>query len=371
MNFAFTEEQDELRKSVRKFLEDKSPIASVRKLMESDVGFDEDVWKQATEQLGLAGLAIPENYGGLGYGAVELGIVLEEMGRSLFCGPYFSSVVMAANAVIASGDEDAMLQDLPRIASGEARYSVCSYEDASGFDLAMTSGEAFTDADQYLVSATKDYVIDGATATDYLVFAKVHGDLSLFHVSGDSEGVTRTPTETLDQTRKLARVEFSSTPARLIGKVGAGAEIYEKMLNVAVAALSVEMVGGAQACLDMAVEYSKVRIQFGRPIGSFQAIKHKCADMLVEVESAKSAAYYAMWALANDPVEAQISSPLAKAFCGDAYYFAAAENIQIHGGIGFTWEHDAHLYFKRAKSSQMLFGSSSEFRSILADRIGL
>ena len=366
MNFAFTEEQDELRKSVRKFLEDKSPIASVRKLMESDVGFDEDVWKQATEQLGLAGLAIPENYGGLGYGAVELGIVLEEMGRSLFCGPYFSSVVMAANAVIASGDQDAMLQDLPRIASGEARYSVCSYEDASGFDLAMTSGEAFTDADQYLVSATKDYVIDGATATDYLVFAKVHGDLSLFHVSGDSEGVTRTPTETLDQTRKLARVEFSSTPARLIGKVGAGAEIYEKMLNVAVAALSVEMVGGAQACLDMAVEYSKVRIQFGRPIGSFQAIKHKCADMLVEVESAKSAAYYAMWALANDPVEAQISSPLAKAFCGDAYYFAAAENIQIHGGIGFTWEHDLHLFHRRALAGEANLGNAPVHRETVA-----
>ena len=371
MNFAFTEEQDELRKSVRKFLDDKSPMASVRRLMEGEVGFDEDVWKQATEQLGLAGLAIPENYGGLGYGAVELGIVLEEMGRSLFCGPYFSSVVMAANAIIASGDQESMSQHLPSIATGEARYTICGYEEAHGFDLTPTSGEAVADGDHYLLSASKVYVIDGASATDFLVFAKVDGELSLFYVSGSADAVTRTPMETLDQTRKLAKVEFVSAPAHLIGAVGDGSEIYAKMLNVAAAALSVEMVGGAQACLDMAVEYSKSRIQFGRPIGSFQAIKHKCADILVEVESAKSAAYYAMWAVANDPNEAMISAPLAKAFCGDAYFFAAAENIQIHGGIGFTWEHDAHLYFKRAKSSQLLFGSSSDFRSILAERIGL
>jgi alkylation response protein AidB-like acyl-CoA dehydrogenase len=175
----------------------------------------------------------------------------------------------------------------------------------------------------------------------------------------------------MDQTRKQARLEFAGTPARLVGADGAGWSVLSKTLDLAAVALAAEQVGGAQKVLDMSVEYAKVRVQFGRPIGSFQAIKHKCADMLLEVESAKSAAYYAGWAAAEDSDELPTVASLAKAYCSDAYFHAAAENIQIHGGIGFTWEHDAHLYFKRAKSSELYLGDPTYHRELLAQRIGL
>ena len=183
--------------------------------------------------------------------------------------------------------------------------------------------------------------------------------------------MTATPLATMDQTRKQARLEFASTPARLVGDEGAAAPVLSRTLDLAAVALAAEQVGGAQRCLDMAVEYAKTRIQFGRPIGSFQAIKHKCADMLLEVESAKSAAYYAGWAAAEDSEELPVVASLAKSYCSEAFFHAAAENIQIHGGIGFTWEHDAHLYFKRAKSSELMLGDPSYHRELLAQRIGI
>jgi alkylation response protein AidB-like acyl-CoA dehydrogenase len=193
----------------------------------------------------------------------------------------------------------------------------------------------------------------------------------LFTVAGDAEGLTRTPLATMDQTRKQARLEFGGTPAKLLGTEGEGWPVLSRVLDLAAVALAAEQVGGAQKCLEMSVDYAKVRVQFGRPIGSFQAIKHKCADMLLEVESAKSAAYYAGWAAAELNEELPTVASLAKAYCSDAYFHAAAENIQIHGGIGFTWEHDAHLYFKRAKSSQLLLGDPTYHRELLAQRIGI
>ena len=195
--------------------------------------------------------------------------------------------------------------------------------------------------------------------------------MSLFAVEGGAAGMTATPLATMDQTRKQARIEFASTPARLVGDEGGAAPVLSRTLDLAAVALAAEQVGGAQRCLDMAVDYAKTRIQFGRPIGSFQAIKHKCADMLLEVESAKSAAYYAGWAAAEDSEELPVVASLAKSYCSEAYFHAAAENIQIHGGIGFTWEHDAHLYFKRAKSSELMLGDPSYHRELLAQRIGI
>jgi alkylation response protein AidB-like acyl-CoA dehydrogenase len=195
--------------------------------------------------------------------------------------------------------------------------------------------------------------------------------ISFFAVDGGAEGLTRTPLPTMDQTRKQAKLEFAGVPAKLLGEEAAGWAALSKTLDQAAVCLCAEMVGGAQRVLDMSVEYAKVRIQFGRPIGSFQAIKHKCADMLLEVESAKSAAYYAGWAAAEDNDELPVVASLAKAYCSDAYFHAAAENIQIHGGIGFTWEHDAHLYFKRAKSSEILLGDATYHRELLAQRIGI
>jgi alkylation response protein AidB-like acyl-CoA dehydrogenase len=371
VNFAFSEEQEELRKSVRRFLEDKSPETEVRRQMDTTEGYDKAVWSQMAQQLGLQGLAIPEEFGGSGYTYVELIVVLEEMGRALLCAPYFSTVALAANALLVSGDDGAKKEFLPSIASGETIATVAFTEDSGRWDEAGITMEATKSDGGHTLTGHKMFVIDGHTANLILVAARHNGGISLFAVQGDAPGLTRTPLSTMDQTRKQARLEFDGVPARQIGADDQGAATLAKTLDLAAVALAAEQVGGAQKVLEMAVEYAKVRVQFGRPIGSFQAIKHKCADMLLEVESAKSAAYYAGWAAAEDNDELPVVASLAKAYCSDAYFHATAENIQIHGGIGFTWEHPAHLYFKRAKSSELMLGDPTYHRELLAQRIGI
>jgi alkylation response protein AidB-like acyl-CoA dehydrogenase len=371
VNFAFSEEQEELRRIVRQFLDSKSPESVVRELMETESGYDESMWYQMAEQMGLQGLIIPEEFGGSGYSYIELIVVLEEMGRALLPAPYFSTVALATNALLHSGDDAAKKEFLPGIASGETIATVAFTEDNGRWDEQGITTSATKSGDGYTLSGTKMFVIDGHTANLLIVAARGDNGVSLFTVPADAEGITRTPLSTMDQTRKQARVEFSNTPARLLGTEGGGWQTLERMLDLAAVALSAEMVGGAQKCLDMSVEYAKVRVQFGRPIGSFQAIKHKCADMLLEVESAKSAAYYAGWCAAELNDELPSVASLAKAYCSEAYFHAAAENIQIHGGIGFTWEHPAHLYFKRAKSSELLLGDPTYHRELLAQRIGI
>ncbi|TML87682.1 MAG: acyl-CoA dehydrogenase [Actinobacteria bacterium] len=371
MNFAFSEEQEELRRTVRSFLEQKSPSAEVRRLMETTEGYDPDVWGQMGSQLGLQGLAVPEEYGGSGYGYIELVVVLEEMGRALLCAPYFSTVALAANAVLHSGDDAAKKELLPGIASGDTIATVAFTEDSGRWDADGITMTATKSGDGWTLDGHKMFVIDGHTANVIIVAARTDKGVSLFTVGGDASGLTRTALTTMDQTRKQARLELSGVSAKLLGTEGAGWDTLSRMLDLAAVALAAEQVGGAQKVLEMSVEYAKVRVQFGRPIGSFQAIKHKCADMLLEVESAKSAAYYAGWAAAELNDELPVVASLAKAYCSDAYFHAAAENIQIHGGIGFTWEHDAHLYFKRAKSSELLFGDPTYHRELLAQRIGI
>jgi alkylation response protein AidB-like acyl-CoA dehydrogenase len=371
MNFAFTEEQDELRKTVRSFLDSKSAESAVREQMETEAGYDAAVWSQMAEQMGLQGLHIPEDFGGSGYTYVELGIVLEEMGRSLLCAPFFSTVVLAANTLIHSGDDNAKKSYLPGIASGETVATVAFTEPNGKWDESGIEATATASGDGYTISGTKMYVLDGHTANLVIVAARTGAGVSLFAVDGDASGLTRTALSTMDQTRKQAKLEFDGTPATLIGTEGAGWDVLGQVLDLVAVGLAAEQVGGAQKVLEMAVEYAKVRVQFGRPIGSFQAIKHKCADMLLEVESAKSAAYYGMWCASEMNDELPSVASLAKAYCSEAYFHAAAENIQIHGGIGFTWEHPAHLYFKRAKSSELLFGDPTYHRELLAQRIGI
>jgi alkylation response protein AidB-like acyl-CoA dehydrogenase len=388
VNFAFSEEQEELRRSVRRYLEGKSPIPEVRRLMETTEGYDEAVWAQMGKELGLQALHIPERYGGQGYSFVELVVVLEEMGRALLCAPFYASVCLAANAILNAGTEEEKQALLPGIASGDTIATLAFTEpngrwDASGITMeAVPASDGPDGSAGHTLSGTKMFVLDGHTAGLVVVAARQSGSegtdgISFFTVDGGAEGLTRTPLPTMDQTRKQAKLEFSGVPAKLLGpgvsptETGAGWPALSKTLDQAAVCLCAEMVGGAQRVLDMSVEYAKVRIQFGRPIGSFQAIKHKCADMLLEVESAKSAAYYAGWAAAEDNDELPVVASLAKAYCSDAYFHAAAENIQIHGGIGFTWEHDAHLYFKRAKSSEILLGDATYHRELLAQRIGI
>jgi alkylation response protein AidB-like acyl-CoA dehydrogenase len=371
MNFAFTDEQEELRKTVRAFLDAKSPESAVREQMETEAGYDDAVWRQMGEQMGLQGLSIPEEFGGSGYTFIELGIVLEEMGRSLLCAPFFSTVVLAANTLLHSGDDAAKKDYLPGIASGETIATVAFTEPSGKWDEAGIEMQATAAGDGWTLSGTKMFVLDGHTANLILVAARTPQGVSLFAVDGDAAGLTRTALSTMDQTRKQARLEFENTPGRFVGTDGDGWNVLDKVLDLVAIGLAAEQVGGAQKVLDMAVEYAKVRVQFGRPIGSFQAIKHKCADMLLEVESAKSAAYYGMWCASELNDELPSVASLAKAYCSEAYFHAAAENIQIHGGIGFTWEHPAHLYFKRAKSSELLFGDPTYHRELLAQRIGI
>ena len=371
MNFAFSDEQDQLRDAVRRFMETKSPESEVRRLMETTDGYDPAVWAQMAEQLGLQSLTIPEEYGGSGFGYVELIVVLEEMGAALLCAPYFSSVALAANALLTSGDDEAKKTYLPGIASGETIATLAITEDNGKWDFSGIECAATEQGEGWVLDGHKSFVLDGHVADLVVVAARSAAGVSLFAVKGDAAGLTRTPLPTMDQTRKQARLEFSSTPAALIGTDGGAEAGLSKTLDLAAVALAAEQVGGAQHVLDASVEYAKTRIQFGRPIGSFQAIKHKCADMLLEVESAKSAAYYAGWAAADDSDELPVVASLAKSYCSEAYFHAAAENIQIHGGIGFTWEHPAHLYFKRAKSSELLLGDPTYHRELLAQRIGI
>ncbi len=371
MNFAFTDEQEQLREFVRSFLEEKSPESAVREQMDTERGFDPDVWSQMSDQLGLVALTIPEEYGGEGFTRVEQVVVLEEMGRALLCAPFFSSAVLAANTLMLSGDEAAKQAHLPGIASGVTRATLAFTEQNGRWDEPGITMSATRSGDSWRLDGVKMYVLDGHTANLILVAARTPGGVSLFSVDPGASGLTRTALSTMDQTRKQAKLEFSDVEATLIGQEGSGWDVLEKVLDLAAVALAAEQVGGAQRCLDMSVEYAKVRVQFGRPIGSFQAIKHKCADMLLEVESAKSAAYYAAWCAGEMNDELPQVASLAKSYCSEAYFHAAAENIQIHGGIGFTWEHPAHLYFKRAKSSELLFGDPTYHRELLAQRIGL
>ena len=376
MNFAFSEEQDQLRDAVRKFLEAKSPETEVRRLMETTEGYDPAVWSQMANELGLQSLHIPEAYGGQGFSWVELGIVLEEQGRALLCAPYFSTVVLAANAILNAGTEDQKAALLPGIASGETIATLAFTEPNGKWDASGITLEATPSGDGATLTGTKMFVLDGHIANLIVVAARAPGSsgtdgISFYTVDGDAAGLTRTALATMDQTRKQAKLEFDGVQGQLLGSAGAGWDALSKTLDQASVGLCNEMVGGSQYVLEESVQYAKDRVQFGRPIGSFQAIKHKCADMLLETESAKSAAYYAAWAAAEDNDELPVVASLAKAYCSDAYFHSAAENIQIHGGIGFTWEHDAHLYFKRAKSSEILFGDATYHRELLAQRIGI
>jgi alkylation response protein AidB-like acyl-CoA dehydrogenase len=368
MSLTPSEEQDQLRASVRRFLAEKSPTSEVRRVMQTPEGYDPAVWKQLAGELGLLGLAIPEEFGGAGYGPAELAVVCEELGAALFVGPYFSTVALAAQALVASGDHTAQGRWLPQIADGSLTATLAYAGDSGSWGLNSASTLATRSGDGWTLSGTTMFVVDGLSAELILVVARTPDGLGLFAVTGTEPGLSREALDPLDPTRRLARLVFNGVAADQVGRDGA---FLSHALDLALVALAAEQIGGAQRCLDMAVEYAKTRVQFGRPIGSFQAIKHKCAEMLLQVESGRSALLYAASIASAADRESAISAALVKAYCSEAFIHAAKENIQIHGGIGFTWEHDAHLYLKRAKSSELLFGGPDEFRARLADLVGI
>ena len=376
MEFAFSEEQDEFRETLRRFFEETSPSSEVRRLMETHEGFDRGVWKQMAADLGLQGVNIPERYGGQGFGFLELGIVLEEMGRVLFCAPYFSSVCLAASAILNAGSERQKQALLPGIAAGETLATCALLEEHGDWDPHAVTLVARPDGDAFRVSGVKTLVTDGHTADLILVAARLEASagpdgVTLLCVLSDAEGLGAIPLETMDLTRKQARLEFEDVRAEALGDPGAVAGALARTLDQASVLLAAESTGGAERCLDAAVEYARSRVQFARPIGSFQAIKHKCADVLLEVESAKAAVYWGSWVADQDDEDLAQAASIAKSLASDAYLRAAAENVQIHGGIGVTWEADPQLYLKRAKTNEELLGSPTYHRLRITRGLGL
>ena len=376
IQFAFTDEQEQFRAAIRRFLQEKSSPTEVRRLMDTAEGYDPEIWRQLSEQLALPGIHIPEHYGGAGFGMVELCIVTEESGRALLCAPYFSTAVLATNAILNAGTEAQQSRLLPDLASGARLAALAVTEPNGQWDPQAIELVATPVADGFLLDGAKSYVVDGHVADLLVVAGRIPGTagldgLALFTVSADASGVDRRLLESMDATRKLARIDFHGAQAQLLGNVNDGAKPLVRTLDQAAIALANEMVGGAQALLDSAVNYTKLRVQFGRTIGSFQAIKHKCADMLLDVELAKSAAYYAAQAAAADDPEWPALACVAKAAASEIYLRIAIECIQIHGGIGFTWDNDTHLWFKRAKSSEVFLGQPYYHRELLMQRWGV
>jgi alkylation response protein AidB-like acyl-CoA dehydrogenase len=376
LDFGFSEEQEMLRQSARGLLEKECPSALVRRLMEDERGYDPGLWQKFAE-LGWLGLVIPEETGGSGLSYVDLVLVLEEMGSVMLPSPFIWTV-MFAEAIKRAGSTGQKRSYLPKIASGKL-FATVAWQEPSGSwspdGIAMT---AKAEGTGFVLDGVKLFVNDGHIADYLLVPARSSGrgedGITLFALDGKLAGITATPLKTMDQTRKLTELKFSGVKANaddIVGSVGGGWKTLAEVLDRGKVMLAAEMMGGAQKVLDMTVDYAKVRVQFGRPIGSFQAVQHKCANMMVDIEGAKSAVYYASWAVSNDHPEAALASSVAKAAASDAYRRVSAEGIQLHGGIGFTWDHDLHLYFKRAKSAEFTFGDGAWNRELIAQAINL
>jgi alkylation response protein AidB-like acyl-CoA dehydrogenase len=368
---ALGELADELRESVHAFVQSRSPEAEVRRLAETEDGFDAAVWAQMAEQLELPGMTIPERFGGSGFAIDAQVVVFEEMGRALMCTPFLSTV-LAAEALVASADDAVCEELLPGIAAGTRRAALALTDGIRDLDVgrigvsasAPSSGGAVLDGD-------KKFVIDGHTADLLIVVAREPEGPSVFVVEAMASGVARRSMATLDVTRKQAHITLNGVEARRVGQAGAAEPVIARVLLLAAVAIATESVGCAAACLDMSVQYAKDRVQFGRPIGSFQAVKHKCAEMMRVTEQARAAAYEAAIAMAAESAETQLVASVAKTYCTEMAGWVAAENIQVHGGIGYTWEHPAHLYFRRAKSNEQLFGGPAWHREMVLRCIGI
>jgi acyl-CoA dehydrogenase len=359
-----------LKDSMREALRALSGSAEVRRVMATARGFDDRVWRRLSGELGLPGLTLPEEYGGAGMSVQELAIALEEAGATLLCAPLFATAALAVPLLRSLGDAAALARYAPPVAAGELTATVALTEDGGHWRTdAVRCAATVAPGGGWLLDGVKSYVVDGATAGLILVVARTaaraDGELAVFAVPGDAPGLARDQLVTLDQTRKQARLVFTRVKAERLG-AGDATEAVARATAVSRALLAAEQVGGAQHCLDMTVEYAKTRIQFARPIGSFQAVKQTLAEMLVQVESAKSAAYAAVTAAATDDPELSHVAAIAALTCGEAYTLVTEETIQLHGGMGFTWEHDAHLYFKRARSSALQLGTATELVDLIA-----
>ncbi len=379
MNFGFNDEQELLRSTARKFFDNECPSTTVRTLMEAPEGMTPELWKKLAEQ-GWLGLIAPEEHGGMALGIVDLVVLLEEMGRAVVPGPFFSTVLLGGLAILEAGNDAQKKAWLPKICSGEARATIAWMEPSAELGAAGITLPAAAKGSGFTLNGTKLFVHDAHTADVIVVAARTSSGqnpedgISLFLVPKGTPGLAVTLLPTMDQTRKLCEVTLTNVSVgseAIMGAPLAGWKPLARVIDRATVGLCAEMCGGAQKVLDMTVEYAKIRQAFGRPIGSYQGVKHKAADMLVDVENSKSITYYAAWAMDEGVPEGPLAVSMAKAYVSDAYRRVSGAGIQLHGGIGFTWEHDLHLYFKRAKGSEFTFGDATWHRERVAQLVNL
>jgi len=392
MDFAFTDEQLMIRDTAESFLAEVSTSEAIRAAMATDTGFDASLWQRICADMYWQAIHIPEEYGGLGLGYVELVAMLEQMGRFLLCSPFFSTVCLGTNALLVAGTDEQKAEFLPKICEGTTATLAYTGKAAGNFggQWGSEAVEVITkrDGDNYLLNGTLRYVADGATAQLLIVAARGEGTsgdegVSLFVIPADTAGVERTWTPTVDQTRKQGEIVLNnvSVPATaLMGAEGEAAANLAKIVDLATVAVAAEQMGGAAQIMDLTVAYTKERTQFNRPIAGFQAIKHMAADMMTRVEVARSGVYYAA-CVAQDALavtrgeegelayELPEAASVAKSFCSETYFKNAGDALQMHGGVGFTWEYDVHLYFKRAKSSEHFLGNAAYHRERIAQQL--
>ncbi len=360
MSFLPSPDAEGLRGHLRKFLEQNAGSARLRKLIEEREGYDTALWRRAVDEIGLTGLLVPESAGGAGADLLTTGVVFEELGRALACAPFLSTIALATTALRGCVEPAVAAPLLESIAGGAVATLAWAGESPSQ-SLLTTIGES--------IAGTASHVIDGGDAEILLVASRDAGGIGLYLVGQDATGLTRTPLTALDTTRRLSTLEFRAVPATLLAADCAPALAHT--FDIATLLLAAEQVGVARRAMEMAVGYVRTRYQFGRAIGSFQAVKHRCADMLVDVELSTSLVYNALHSVDEDASAAAVEAALTRGFVADTCLAVASANIQLHGGIGFTWEHDAHLFLKRAKSSQVIFGSPTSARRVAADLLGV
>lgn len=382
MDFKFTEEQEMIRDTVASFLAEVSTSEAVRAAMATESGYSSHLWNRVCEEMFWQAIHIPEEYGGMGLGYVELVAMLEQMGSHLFCSPFYSTVCLGVNSLLVAGNEEQKAEYLPAFISGTT--ATLAYTGTSGrWNADAVEATCSTSESGYVLNGQYRYVPDGHTAQLLIVAARIEGSSSengicLFVMPADTSGVTRQWLPTMDQTRKQAHLSFNNVPldeSSLLGTYGEAWPELEKIIDLATIAIAADQVGGSQKVLDSTVDYTQERVQFGRAIASYQAVKHKAADMMLKVEAGRSAIYYAACvadeALLGGPLGAELSeaASIAKAWCSDAYFYNAGTGIQLHGGVGFTEEYDIQLYFKRAKSTETFLGNGAYHRERLARQL--
>ncbi len=363
MEFSWSAEHGDLRDAVRRVLTSKAPLSRARQLAEAGDRHDPEMWKTLAGQLGLPGLGVPTEFGGSGASLVDQAIVMEEMGAVLFGGPFLSSAVLAANVLAALPEDPVTRELLPQIASGELTATVAVVEADGRWhpDSVRTSGGSTLDG-------AKELVLDGADADVILVLARSDAGLTWYAVEADAAGLARVPRQVLDATRPMASLELRGVSARALGEPGAAWEVVEQMRRTAAILLAAEQVGAAGELVRLTSDYAKTRRQFGRAVGSFQGVKHRLADMAVRLEMARSAAFWAAW---QEPGSADqdFGALVARSYCSEAFLQTAKDTIQLHGGIGFTWEHDAHLFMRRARLDATLLGDAADARAALLSHV--